>query len=366
MSADQSLLPIEELLRPLNGDSPAGHDLRLDITPQSVYFRLRDARSGARAEERAADNDPTMAEGGARQWLTVRDLAAAALAQDTKDIEIAAWLTESLVRSGGLPGLTAGAALLRGLVESFWDQGLFPPLDDDGADGRLAPIAGLNGEGGNGTLLQPLRKLVLFERNDGTALRFWQFERSEEMSTLGEAARKNQRAAASVPPFAELEAEAQTTGRARLTALAQEAAKAMAAWRALEAALERVAGRDAPSTRRVYELLDKLRRTAERFADTVPVLETPSPATDEVDPTPQAVAAPRSDGRMDREAMLAEIVRIASLFRASEPNSPLSFTLEEAVRRARLSLPELLKEMMPEAAARSALLVSLGIRPPPD
>jgi len=366
MSADQSLPSVAELLQPLNGGVSAGRDLRLDITPQSVYFRLRDARSGARAEERAADNDPTATEGGARQWLAVRELAEGALAQDTKDIEIAAWLTEGLVRSDGLPGLAAGAALLRGLVENFWDQGLFPTLDDDGVEGRLAPIAGLNGEGGNGTLLQPLRKLVLFERNDGTALRFWQFERSEEMSTLGEAARKNQRAAASVPSFAELEGEAQTVGRARLTTLAQEAAQAMAAWRALEVALERAAGRDAPSTRRVYELLDKLRRTAERFADATPAPEEPSVEADEDNPTPQTAAAPRADGRMDREAMLTEIGRIAALFRAAEPNSPLSFTLDEAVRRARLSLPELLKEMMPEAAPRSALLVSLGIRPPPD
>ncbi len=368
MSADQNLPATADLLQPLAGDAPTGRDLRLDITPQSVYFRLRDARSGARAEERSADNDPAATESGARHWLTVRELAIAALTHDTKDVEIAAWLTESLVRSNGLPGLVAGVQLLRGLVENFWDQGLFPPVDEDGVDGRLAPIAGLNGEGGNGTLLQPLRKLVLFERPDGTALSFWQFEQSEEVASLGDAARKNQRLAAGVKPFAELESEARTTGRPMLATIAQDVAQAMAAWRALEAALERVAGGNAPSTRRVYELLDKLRRVAERSAGvpTPAPVEMPSAEPAEDIPMPAASVPSQPAALPDREAMLAEIGRIAALFRTTEPNSPLSYTLEEAVRRARLGLPELLKEMMPEAAPRSALLVSLGIRPSPD
>jgi type VI secretion system protein ImpA len=364
MSADQTLPSVAELLQPLEGEAPTGRDLRSDITPQSIYFRLRDARSGARAEERAADNDPGAAESGMRQWLTVRELAITALTRETKDVEIAAWLTESLVRTNGLTGLAAGAALLGGLVEKYWTQGLFPPLDDDGLEGRVAPIAGLNGEGGNGTLLQPLRKLILFERNDGSPLSFWQFERSEEVSTLGEAARTNQRITASVPAFAELEGEAQTAGRAQLKTVALEVNQAMAAWHSLEEALERAAGKDAPPTRRVYELLDKLRRTAERFVGSQQAVEAPSPTPgeDEEATAPEVVTS-HADGHLNREAMLTEIGRLAALFRVAEPNSPLSYTLEEAVRRARLGLPELLKEMMPDAAPRAALLSSLGIRP---
>jgi type VI secretion system protein ImpA len=366
MSADEALPVVADLLQPLDGDAPAGHDLRHDVTPGSVYFRLRDARSSARAEERSADNDPAATESGSRHWTAVRALAVTALSHDTKDIEIAAWLTESLVRSHGLAGLTVGAQLLRGLLDAFWERGLLPELDEDGVDARLAAIAGLSGEGGNGTLLQPLRKLILFERNDGTPLSLWQFEQSEDADALGDAARKAQRLAAGVKPFAELESEARSTGRTKLAAVARETVQAMAAWQALQAALERVAGNDAPSIRRVHDILDKLRRLAERYAGAVTAEEenVPEATVDGPSPPPAAdtVSGPKSDTGFDREAMLTELVRIAARFRVTEPNSPLSYTLEEAVRRARLGLPELLKEMMPEPAPRAALLASLGIR----
>jgi type VI secretion system protein ImpA len=369
MESDETIPDLAALLQPFDGDAPTGRDLRLDVTPMSVYFRLRDARSGARAQERAADNDPAATETGFQQWMGVRELAVSALTGDTKDIEIAAWLTESLVRSNGLPGLSAGARLMRGLLEAFWDQGLFPALDDGGVEDRLAPIAGLNGEGGNGTLLQPLRKLVLFERNDGAPLSFWQFEQSEDVDRLTDAARKAQRIAGGVKPFAELETEARSIGRPSLAIVAQQCVQAIADWTALEAALDRVGGRDAPSVRRVSELLNQLRRVAERYAGVVVQQADagPEPTLDGGAPEPAtAAAAQPSQAVPDRETLLSEIVRIAALFRAAEPSSPLSYTLEEAVRRARLGLPELLKEMMPDLAPRAALLTSLGIRPGPE
>jgi type VI secretion system protein ImpA len=362
MLTDDTIPVLADLLRPFDGDAPTGRDLRLDVTPTSVYFRLRDARSDARAQERAADNDPAATDSGYQHWLTVRELAVAALTTDTKDIEIAAWLTEALVRSNGLPGLSAGALLMCGLLETFWDQGLFPGLGEDGVEDRLAPLAGLNGEGGNGTLLQPLRKLVLFERKDGTALSFWQFEQSEDVDGMADAARKAQRIAGGVKPFAELEADARSVGRPMLGVVAAQSVQAIPDWGALEATLDRVAGRDAPSVRRVSELLNKLRRIAERYAGVVAPAK--QAAAEAGEPEPEAAAAaPQPNAVPDRETLLAEIVRIAGLFRIAEPNSPLSYTLEEAVRRARLGLPELLKEMMPEAAQRAALLTSLGIRP---
>ncbi|GGF34656.1 type VI secretion protein [Aliidongia dinghuensis] len=331
------------------------------MTPQSLYFRLRDARSEGRAQERIADNDPTATDDGFRHWTAVRELAIAALAAETKDLEIAAWLTESLVRCDGLAGLVVGAELLRGLVERFWERNLFPPPDEDGLEGRLAPIAGLDGEGGNGALLQPLRKLVMFERGDGTPVSFWQFEQSEDVAALADTARKNQRLAAGVPPFAELEAEARGAGRPMLAAMVADAAHAIAAWRALKTALDAAAGRDAPALGRVLDLLNKLHRVAARYAG-LPAAAVEATAVEAI----QAADVPvvhvqAAEAQPDREALLAELSRIAALFRKTEPNSPISYTLEEAIRRARLTLPELLKEMMPDAAPRAALLVGLGI-----
>jgi len=365
-AADQEdLLDVDGLLQPISEENPAGSDPRLDVTPQSLYFRLRDARSEARAAERVADNDPAADAGGARHWLTVRELGVEALAGTGKDIEIAAWLTESLVRTDGLAGLMAGARLITGLASRYWTNGLFPTPDEDGIAGRVAPVAGLSGEGGNGTLLQPLRKLILFDRADGTPLTYWRFEQAEEVEVL-DPARKAQRLAAGVPPLAELEAEAKSIGRDRLSGLHREVVAALEAWRGMDEALTAVAGADAPPTGRVLDLLDKLRRTIERYAPpAAPVQDLPE-AAEEVAAEGEQPARVPADRAVTREEMLQQISRIAAYFRTNEPHSPLSYTLDDAVRRARMGLPDLLREMMPEAAARATVLSGLGIRPPEE
>ena len=59
-----------------------------------------------------------------------------------------------------------------------------------------------------------------------------------------------------------------------------------------------------------------------------------------------------------------QLEEIAEWFRRMEPHSPLAYTLTDAVRRARLPLPELLAEVLPDEAARTTMLTMLGIRTP--
>ena len=172
---------LETLLTPAEGESRAGVDLRRDDLPQTLYYRLRDARTEARAVERKMERgDPDVSPAQwQQQWRDVRKLATEALGQ-AKDLEVGCWLTEALLRDSGLSGLTAGVKLMTGFVEGFWDE-VYPLPDDEGIATRLAPIAGLNGESGAGTLIQPLQRLPLFTRPDGAALEFWQYERSERI-----------------------------------------------------------------------------------------------------------------------------------------------------------------------------------------
>ena len=70
-------------------------------------------------------------------------------------------LTEALLRTAGLAGLRDGFRLIREMTEGFWD-GLSPAEDGDGVEIKVAPLTGLNGEGGaDGTLIQPLRKIEI-------------------------------------------------------------------------------------------------------------------------------------------------------------------------------------------------------------
>jgi type VI secretion system protein ImpA len=72
----------------------------------------------------------------------------------------------------------------------------------------------------------------------------------------------------------------------------------------------------------------------------------------------------RMEGYATREEALAELLRIGVFFRKTEPHSPISYTLEEAVRRARMSLPDLLAELAEDPAHIQRILLAAGIKPP--
>ena len=367
--ADSSALDTEivTLLAAFEGDAPAGEDLREDFTPQSLYYRLRDARAEARAAEREADKGQGDDSVTPPQWRTVRDLATQALGAKTKDLEIAAWLTEALVRSDGAAGLAAGAALLAGLAEAFWDSNLYPMPDEDGLVTRVAPITGLNGQGSDGSLIQPLRKEAVFTRMDGTPVALWQYQQSEELQGIGDVTRRNQRIAAGVRPFADMDNDARAAGAAHYAALRGQVAAAIAAWTRMTEALDARAGADSPPTGRVRDLLASLHGVVSRYAPREPDAAEPeapadSGAGDAAGGAPVAGATPAVRA-VTRDDMLRELARIAEFFRRTEPHSPLSYSLDDAVRRGRMSWPELMAEVVPDEAARQAILVNLGIWP---
>jgi type VI secretion system protein ImpA len=210
----------------------------------------------------------------------------------------------------------------------------------------------------------PLRKLLLFQRPDGTPVQFWQYEQSSELAKIVDPERRQQRIDSGVLPFETVEVEARAASTVHFTTLREQAEAAVAAWRSLGQALDNRAGPDAPPTSRVQELLDQIAAVAGRFA--VPdgeaaVAPPPQAAGDAAAP----VAVDVAGGLASREEALRSLATIAEFFRRTEPMSPLAYTLQEALRRARMSWPELLEEIVPDSGLRGQILSSLGIRPPP-
>jgi len=362
------------LLAPIAEDAPAGSDLREDFSAQSTYYRLRDARAEARAAERQADADPSAESSMPPQWRQVRELAIKALSSQSKDLEVAAWLTEAMVRLDGPRGLAAGAHLVTKLAEAFWDDNLYPMPDEDGIATRVAPLTGLNGVDGDGTLAQPLRKFSLYTRPDGSPMAFWQYKQSEDLATM-EAARAAQKVGQGVVPMDTVQNEARAAGQAHFGALRADLREAQAQWRGMGEVLDAKAGQDSPPTRRVRELLDYLLAATARYA-----AADAEAAPDEADSGAAAGgggtaggaggvggALPRGPllGAVNREDMLKELSRIAEFFRRAEPQSPLAYTLDDAIRRGRMTWPDLLAEIVSDATVRDGILMQLGIRPPP-
>ena len=310
-------IDVEGLLAPFEGPAAAGADPREDFAPQAPYRILRGARSAARAAERAADADPTAEQAPPQEWRTVRQVALRLLAESCKDLEVAAWLAEALVRTEGLPGLTVAAQIITGLVRGFWAQGLLPPEDSDGVAGKLAPVEGLSGASGDGTLMQPLRKTILFTRPDGAPLVFWAYDQSMKLKGEADQARVKQRLAAGVLPFDDVERDARGAGGARFAALRGQARAALQAWNDMSATLDEVAGADSPSTSRVRLLLEEIVSVANRYAPAEMAEPVQAEAAAPAEGQTGAAAFVAAPARESREDMLRDLSRIADYFRRS-------------------------------------------------
>ncbi len=346
-----------------SGVEGAGSDLRADFSATSPYQRLRDARAAARAEERARDAEADSEGPEAAGWRDVRSVGQKALATQSKDFEIAAWLTEALVRTEGLAGLTAGAQLIAGLCERFWEGG-FPQPDEDGLEARASPIGGLAGGEKDGTIMQPLRRLALFRRADGTPIGLYQWDQAEQISTLDDKRKKAKYAAGAIE-LKTLEAEARLD-KNYLIGMGRATAAAIEAWRELDRQIDARFGAEAPSVRKVSSLLDRMLEVIARLGGVVAQAEAPPPEAEgsgAADAAAGGAAVAPANAVMTRETALRDLDRIADYFRRTEPHSPLAYTLDEAVRRGRMSLSELLAEVLPDAAVRNGMLVRLGIRP---
>jgi len=131
----KSKIDVQALLTPIPGENPAGTDLR--------YTKLYDEIREARREKETfgvGDQGPTIKRA---DWNKVIKLCNDALLNKTKDLQIAVWLTEALVRIDGFEGLSAGLQILQGLLGNFWAQA-YPMIEDNDLDFRSGPLEFMN------------------------------------------------------------------------------------------------------------------------------------------------------------------------------------------------------------------------------
>jgi type VI secretion system protein ImpA len=121
----------DDLLNPIEGPSPSGASLRYD----PVYDKIKEARR----EEAQPPAGMTEQDRKVSDNAQVIKLATDLLTNKTKDLQLAAWLTEALLKQRGFGGLKDGLALCCGLVDKFWDT-LYPEIEDGDAESRGAPL----------------------------------------------------------------------------------------------------------------------------------------------------------------------------------------------------------------------------------
>ena len=140
----------DDLLNPIEGPNPSGANLRYN----PVYDKIKEAR---REEDQPPPGMTERDRKTADNSLVIK-LTTDTLTTKTKDLQLAAWLTEALLKQKGFGGLRDGLAVCHGLVEKFWDT-VYPEIEDGDVQARGAPLGFI------GTKLEiPLKLIPVVEK----------------------------------------------------------------------------------------------------------------------------------------------------------------------------------------------------------
>jgi type VI secretion system protein ImpA len=370
----RDLIDLDAVARPISAGSPTGPNLREDLTSQSLYRQVKDARNTSSRSERAlttADaNDPqasNQAQEGL-QWHVVRRLAPEILANQSKDLEVCSWLIEALVREHGFAGLCDGFKAATVLISTHWN-GLYPAPDEEGISTRVAPLTSLNGADRDGVLIGAIMGIPLVQGSDGQKFTTGHYLQALEVERIEDPVRRAARISGGASPLAALQAAAATCNPQELRTRHEEIEECLRAFDELTTTVDQRSGEDAPPSSRIKKALeDALGALLALGRDRMAVAEAGAmaPSSDAVGAASRAPgAAGAGSGNLgSRDEALAALLRVADFFRRTEPHSPLSYTLEQSVRWARLTLPDLLDELISDEAARESYRKLVGIRKP--
>ena len=359
------VIDLEELLRPISDENPAGESLR--------YTGFYDEIS----EARRADEDLSMGqwqfELKIADYRRVIELADEALKNQTKDLQIAVWFSEALSREKGFAGLRDSLKLIIGLQENFWET-LFPEIDDGDMEARANALEALDKQTAEAIRTQPI--------TEGENLNWLNWEESsrfdipEVLDTLSYNDQERYRELK-----AQAEKENRITGeqwrkaRTSTSRLFCERTNLVLneCWtefenldRVIEEKFER---NQAPGLSLLKKALEEIQTQVKRLLDEKRIQE-PDPESDiseeettqtEISEDGEVVMTTGKRGAVqNRQDALKRLAEVAEYFRRNEPHSPVSYLVNRAVKWGNMPLETWLQDVIKDDSILTELRQTLG------
>ena len=326
----------DDLLNPISGDNPSGVSLRYN----PIFDKIKEAR---REDDDAPQGDWAY-ERKVADWKQVIKLASEALATKSKDLQIAAWLTEAELRMEGFAGLLASLKLLHGLVETFWDT-LYPEIEDGEVEMRSGPLDWV------GSRLDQAVHQAPITRN---GFDWFQFKQSRAIGYEADVADNSEKAAARNQAIADgkVSGEAFDSGfnatpKAFYVECKQNLDDCLEAIEALNVICEQKFGDAKPGFTGLSGALEEVRSTVsgllqkkrELEPDEAPAVETPAEegAVEEA-ASPAAEGAPARSRKTvsaepaDKDDAFSRVAVVAKYLRREDPSSPAPYLMLRGLR----------------------------------
>ncbi|MDR1064108.1 MAG: type VI secretion system protein TssA [Azoarcus sp.] len=349
---------LESLLAPISEEQPGGEDLAYS----TLFEQIREAR---RADNPALTQGDWVTPVKLAEWDKVCAWCEAGLRARSKDLQLAAWYVEALVREEGFVGAGFGFRLIAWLLQRYWEP-LFP-VDLEERTGKLAWL--------DLQLGPALRQTPLTSpRQGGYAWYRWQESREvDNLGLRGDAAREEAIAEGKLSGEA-FDKSARDSGVLWFGQLADDITAAHNAFGELCREVENRFGDEAPHFAGIRESIEACEEVVRRLCGQYgggPAL-VPVPAPVEAERTAAAERggsvppAAASGGVAVRSEAIHKLREAAYWFRTHEPHSPVAALVERAAQWAEMPLEELLYALIKDEAARGKVFEMLGIDYQPE
>jgi type VI secretion system protein ImpA len=336
------VLDIDSLVAPIPGDDPAGSSV-----PHTVRHELEESRREDNPDDYAADDPMRPEEFKKADWRGLVRLAEETLRNTSKDLLVAARLTEGLVHLHGFAGLRDGLHLLRQLVDVCWDR-LRPPVEDGDLEVRAGPFYWLDDPDKGARFPTSLRRVPMVFGEDGQAFGWLEWRLSQ--AGTGPIGRDDFERAIAVTPAERCAAaaEALRESREELVRLGRSLGERM--------------GPAAPGLTGIHKALEECQQLAQQ------ILQRKGPALAEADaeaaPGEQATGGGAAPARaaVSRADAYRQLAQAADLLQQLEPHSPIPYLVRRAVELGAMPFPQLMKALIRDSNVLGELNRELGIR----
>ncbi len=363
----EATIDFQELLAPIAGDNPAGENL--------LYTGLHDEVREARRADDVLDQGEWKRESKVADWPLVIRLTTEALAKQTKDLQIAAWLTEALLTQHGFAGLADGLHLMRELIDGFWDT-LYPEIDEGDLEARANALDILN----RPFFLAALQNTPITGNPVGTNYSYLEYQDSIRFDVPDNAdnleyderervAALRQLAAAEGKVTSEQWRTAKSaSNRAFYEDLHALLSRCWDEYRALDDLMDEKFQRQTPGLSDFKKTLEAVKTTVEGILKEKRLLE-PDPADlletgDSVAGKEGTAGGMRAGGRVtNRQEAIRRLNEVAEFFRSTEPHSPVSYLLQRAIHWGQIPLEDWLNEVVKDPSVLAHIRETLGLRP---
>jgi type VI secretion system protein ImpA len=346
---------LDTLLAPLSDTAPCGEDL--SFSPE--FDAIQELR---RADDPTLDQGEWVTALKAADWQGVRSRCDQILSRRSKDLRVAAWLTDASARIEGYSGLADGLTLCRLLCDTFWPE-LHPRLDDDGdAEQRGGNLRWLLAQ------VEALAPQLPVLRHGTRAYSLRDIESASAPTRAPERPESAPSAEGRITPD-DITAARRSTPREFFADNLGHARRAQDALAQLQQTIDARMGADGPGFVGARRALDdavhgveRLARDADPAGAAAALAGSSAPAASEVH---SAATGGLAGPLRSRAEALQQLRAVADFFRRTEPHSPVAYLADRAAQWGEMPLHDWLRTVVKDPGTLSAMDELLGVVPAP-